>query len=78
MDPAIPAFAELDAEGKLKMQITGGMMTTDNSDTPEDDAERIAQTASKLNSDHLRIIGAKGFSDGVVEARAGKTYALKV
>ena len=64
----LAAFAELDAEGKLKMQITGGMMTADNSDAPEDDAERIAQTAEKLNSDHLRIIGAKGFSDGVVEA----------
>ena len=67
----LQAFAELDAEGKLKMQITGGMMTEDNSDTPEDDAERIAQAAAKLNSDHLRIIGAKGFSDGVVEAHTG-------
>lgn len=62
------AFYELEKEGKLKMYTYGGSVVRDNTDTPEEDLERIAREAAEHNSKHVRIIGAKVFCDGVVEA----------
>ncbi|MCR4667638.1 MAG: amidohydrolase family protein [Desulfovibrio sp.] len=43
-------------------------MIRDNTDTPEEDMDRIAEEAEKHNSKHYKLIGAKVFCDGVVEA----------
>lgn len=62
------AYCELEAEGKLKHYNYSGYYVEDNTDTPEADIERIAEAAEKHNSKHYRVIGAKVFCDGVVEA----------
>ena len=62
------AYYALEAEGKLKHYNYSGCYVEDNTDTPEADMERIAAEAEKHNSRHYRILGAKVFCDGVVEA----------
>ncbi len=61
------AYYELEDEGKLRLYTFGGSLIRDNTDTPEEDMDRIAKEAKKHNSRHYRLIGAKVFCDGVVE-----------
>jgi len=61
------AIYALEKEGKLNHYIFGGSLIGDNTDTPEDDFERIAKDAKEHNSKHYKIIGAKIFCDGVIE-----------
>ncbi len=62
------AFYELEKEGKLKYYAYSGSFIQDNTDTPEEDMERVAAEAEAHNSKHYKLIGAKVFCDGVVEA----------
>ncbi len=62
------AYYELEKEGKLKLFTFSGSLIGDNTDTPEEDMDRIAAEAEKHNSKHYKLIGAKVFCDGVVEA----------
>jgi len=61
------AYKELDDEGKLKMYSFCGSFVNDNTDTPEEDMDRIAEEAREYNGKHVKVIGAKVFADGVVE-----------
>ena len=61
------AYKELDDEGKLKLYSFCGSFVNDNTDTPEEDMERIVKEAEEYNGKHVRVIGAKVFADGVVE-----------
>ncbi len=65
------ACYELAKEGKLRHYMFAGSMIGDNTDTPEEDMDRIAAEAEKHNSKHYKLIGAKVFCDGVVEAHTG-------
>lgn len=67
----LQAYEELIKEGKLKIRIYGLSMVNDNTDTPEEDMAKIAELAEKLNSEYFKIIGAKVFMDGVIEAHTG-------
>lgn len=62
------AYYALEAEGKLKHYNYSGSYVDDNTPTPEADMDKIAAEAKKHNSKHYKIIGAKVFCDGVVEA----------
>ena len=64
----IQVYDELAKEGKLKLRIYGLSLVNDNTDTPEEDIARIADLAQKFNSEYFKIIGAKVFMDGVIEA----------
>ncbi len=61
------AYYELEKEGKLKLYTFSGSLVGDNTDTPEEDMDRIAEEAANHNSRHYKLIGAKIFCDGVVE-----------
>ena len=61
------AYKELDDEGKLKLYSFCGSFVNDNTDTPEEDVERMVKEAEEYNGKHVRVIGAKVFADGVVE-----------
>ena len=61
------AYKELDDEGNLKLYSFCGSFVNDNTDTPEEDVERIVKEAKEYNGKHVRVIGAKVFADGVVE-----------
>lgn len=63
----VPAIYELEKEGKFHHYMFGGSLIGDNTDTPEEDMDRIAEEAEKHNSRHYKLIGAKVFCDGVVE-----------
>lgn len=65
---ALQAYIDLNNEDKLKIYSYGYMMCEDNLDNPTEKARQIAEVASKNNSGHFKIIGAKVFLDGVVEA----------
>ncbi|MCR4676003.1 MAG: amidohydrolase family protein [Sphaerochaetaceae bacterium] len=62
------ALYEMDREGTLKQYVFSGSCVHDNTDTPEEDMDRIAEEAGKHNGKHYNVIGAKVFCDGVVEA----------
>lgn len=62
------AYYELEKEGKLMLYTFSGSLVQDNTDTPEEDMARIAETAREHNSQHYQVIGAKVFCDGVIEA----------
>ncbi|MBP3232593.1 MAG: amidohydrolase family protein [Anaerovibrio sp.] len=62
------AFYELEKEGKLKYYAYSGSLLQDNTDTPEADMDAVAAEAEAHNSKHYKLIGAKVFCDGVVEA----------
>ncbi len=61
------AIYKLEEEGKLHHYVFGGSLISDNTDTPEEDMDRIAEEAKKHNSKHYKLLGAKVFCDGVVE-----------
>lgn len=61
------AIYELEKEGKLNHYIFGGSLIKDNTDTPEEDMDKIAKEAEEHNSKHYKLIGAKVFCDGVIE-----------
>ncbi|MDO5847812.1 MAG: amidohydrolase [Methanocorpusculum sp.] len=67
----IDAYEQLIDEDALKLRIYGLSMVNDNTDTPEEDMAKIAELAERLNSDHFKVIGAKVFLDGVIEAHSG-------
>ncbi len=67
----LQVYKELEDEGKLKLRIYGLSMIEDNTDTPEEDMAKINEKAKKYNSEHFKIIGAKVFIDGVIEAHSG-------
>ncbi len=60
-------YYELEQEGKLHHYTFSGSLIQDNTDTPEEDMDRIAREAKAHNSRHYQLIGAKVFCDGVVE-----------
>ena len=62
------AYYELEKEGKLKHYTYSGSYVSDNTDTPEEDMDKIAAEAEAHNSKHYKLIGAKVFCDGVPEA----------
>ncbi|MCR5746190.1 MAG: amidohydrolase [Lachnospiraceae bacterium] len=62
------AYYALEEEGKLKHYTYAGSLIMDNTDTPEEDMDRIAAEAEAHNSKHYKLLGAKVFCDGVVEA----------
>lgn len=62
-----PAYYELEKEGKLKLYTFAGSYVVDNTETPEEDMDRIAEEAIKHNGKHFKLIGAKVFCDGTVE-----------
>ncbi|MCR5626640.1 MAG: amidohydrolase [Lachnospiraceae bacterium] len=62
-----PAIYALEKEGKLRHYVFGGSLVGDNTDTPEEDMDRIAKEAEEHNSKHYKLIGAKVFCDGVIE-----------
>lgn len=61
------AYKELDDEGKLRLYAFCGSFVNDNTDTPEEDMDRVAAEAEEFNGKHVKVIGAKVFADGVVE-----------
>ncbi|WP_029200819.1 amidohydrolase [Oribacterium sp. NK2B42] len=61
------AYRELDDEGKLKLYSYCGSFVNDNTDTPEEEMDRVAEEAKEYNGKHVKVIGAKVFADGVVE-----------
>ena len=61
------AYKELDDEGKLKLYSFCGSFVNDNTDTPEEEVERIAREAEEYNGKHVKVLGVKVFADGVVE-----------
>ncbi len=61
------AIYALEEEGKLQHYIFSGSLVGDNTETPEEDMDRIAEEAEKHNSKHYKLIGAKIFCDGVIE-----------
>lgn len=65
------AYYALEEEGKLKHYTYAGIFVKDNTDTPEADMDKIAAEAEQHTSKHYRILGAKVFCDGVVEAHTG-------
>ncbi len=65
VEPA--AYYALEKEGKLRLYTFGGSLIADNTDTPEEDMDRIAREAGEHNSKHYKLIGAKIFCDGVIE-----------
>ncbi len=62
------AYYELEKEGKLNLYTYVGRMVKDNTDTPEEDVEKIAREAKEHDSHHFKTLGIKVFADGVVEA----------
>jgi hypothetical protein len=62
------AYHALEKEGLLKHYTFAGRMMDDNTETPEEDIDKLAAEAAEHNSRHYRIIGAKTFCDGTVEA----------
>lgn len=62
------AYYELEKEGKLKHYAYSGSLMQDNTPTPEADMDKVAAEAEAHNSRHYKLIGAKVFCDGVVEA----------
>ena len=65
---ALPAYAELEKENKLKLYTYGYLMTADNAENPTECIEKIAEDAEKYNSQHFTVVGSKVFLDGVLEA----------
>ncbi len=63
------AYYELEKEGKLKIYSYSGSLLRDNTDTPEEDMDRVAKEAEEHNSKHYKLLGAKVFCDGIVEGR---------
>ncbi|MCR4611717.1 MAG: amidohydrolase [Lachnospiraceae bacterium] len=62
-----PAIYKLEEEGKFHHYMFSGSLIGDNTDTPEEDMDRIAKEAKEHNSKHYKLIGAKVFCDGVIE-----------
>lgn len=65
---ALPAHVELQKEGKLKMRTYAYLMTKDNEDNPKVKIEEIAKYAKENNGEYFKVVGAKAFLDGVLEA----------
>ncbi|MCR5011490.1 MAG: amidohydrolase [Lachnospiraceae bacterium] len=63
------AYYALEKEGKLLQYTIASSLINDNTDTPEEDMDKIAQEAEAHNSKHYKLTGAKVFCDGVVEGR---------
>ncbi len=61
------AYYALEKEGKLRLYTVAGSLIRDNTDTPEEDMDRVAAEAREHNSRHYKLIGAKVFCDGVIE-----------
>ena len=66
---ALPAQVQLAHEGKLKLRTYSYMMVKDNYDNPKGKIQEIANYAKENNSEYFKVIGAKVFLDGVLEAR---------
>lgn len=65
---ALNAYSTLNSDGRLKLYSYGYLMCDDNLDNPRAKAKEIYELAKKHNKDHFKIVGAKVFLDGVVEA----------
>ena len=65
---ATTAQEELQNENKLKLRTYAYLMVADNADDPKARMEQIAKYAQDHNGEYYRVIGAKVFLDGVLEA----------
>lgn len=65
---ATKAHEELQAEKKLKLRTYAYLMVADNVDDPKARIGQIANYAMANNGDYYKVIGAKVFLDGVLEA----------
>ncbi|MCR5732568.1 MAG: amidohydrolase [Sphaerochaetaceae bacterium] len=65
------AYYALEKEGKLLQYTTTSTLINDNTDTPEEDMDKVAKDAKEHNSKHYKLIGAKVFCDGVIEGKTG-------
>ncbi len=63
------AYYALEKEGKLLQYTVASSLINDNTDTPEEDLDKIAKEAGEHNSKHYKLNGAKVFCDGVIEGR---------
>ena len=65
---ALDAYVSLNQDNKLKLYSYGYVICDDNLNDPAVKAKEISDLANKYNNSHFKIIGAKVFLDGVVEA----------
>lgn len=65
---ALDAYITLNELDKLKLYSFGYLMCEDNLSNPKEKAQQIYDLSKKVNKKHFKIIGAKVFLDGVVEA----------
>lgn len=65
---AFDAYIDLNVKNQLKLYTYSYLITDDNVENPKKKALEIAELAKKHNIKHFKIIGAKVFLDGVVEA----------
>lgn len=70
---ALQAHVNLQKEDKLKMRTYAYMMVKDNYDKPKEKIEEIAKFAKENNGEYFKVVGAKVFLDGVLEARTAWT-----
>ena len=61
-------YFDLDKEGALKLYTFGYMLTADNISDPAGKAKEIAELRDAHPGEHFKIVGAKVFLDGIVEA----------
>lgn len=67
----LQAYKELDEEGKLSMRTYGYLLVKDNPEDPAAEVDRIAGEAVEFSGEYFKVIGVKGFLDGVIEAHTG-------
>lgn len=65
---ALDAYIYLNDNDELKLYSFGYLMCDDNLNNPKEKALEIFELAKKHNGKHFKILGAKVFLDGVVEA----------
>ena len=68
---AVPAYHELEEEGKLKLRTFGYLLIQKNPESPKAEIARAAATRAKYSGEYFHIIGVKAFVDGVIEAHTG-------
>lgn len=65
------AYRELQKNNKFLLRTYAYCLVKDNTENPEKDMEEIARKAKESNCEYFKILGAKVFMDGVIEAHTG-------
>ena len=68
---AVPAYHELEQEGKLKLRTFGYLLIQKNPESPKAEIALVAEKRAKYSNEYFHIIGVKAFLDGVIEAHTG-------